>query len=153
MNRWALVAFILMGISGNPAVAQPLEEEPRAFNPYSETALAITGPVILSTSRMVFETGGLLELEIVNQAASGAWGVSGDVPMAQVFRVTGDVGPLRQDNTLCGDQSITYMAGWTEELSGSEYLGIAMFSGAEMPGGAIEEGTCGTYFYSIDVER
>jgi hypothetical protein len=153
MNRWALVAFILMGISGNPAVAQPLEEEPRAFNPYSETALAITGPVILSTSRMVFETGGFLELETVNQAASGVWGVSGDVPVAQVFRVTGDVGPLRRDNNLCGDQSITYMAAWAEELSGSEYLGVAMFSGTEMPGGAIEEGTCGTYFYSIDVER
>ena len=45
------------------------------------------------------------------------------------------------------------MAAWVEELSGSEYLGIAMFSGAEMPGRAIEDGTCGIYFYSIDVER
>ncbi|WP_299356170.1 hypothetical protein [uncultured Shimia sp.] len=119
MNRWALMTCILMGISGNPAVSQPLEEEPRAFNPYSETALAITGPVILSTSRMVFETGQVLDLDLVDQAASGDWGASGNVPAAQVFRVSGDVGPLRQQNTLCGDQPVTYMAVWDEESSGS----------------------------------
>ena len=142
-----------MGISGNPAVAQPLEEEPRAFNPYSETALAITGPVILSTKRMVFETGAFLELNLVEQAASGSWGVSGDVPVAQVFRVKGDAGSLRRGNTACGAGTVTYIAAWEEELSGSNFLGVAMFTGTEIPTGAIEEGTCATFYYSIDLAR
>ena len=150
MNRWALMTFILMGISGNLAVSQPLVEEPRAFNPYSETALAITGPVILSTSRMVFETGQVLDLDLVDQAASGDWGASGNVPVAQVFRVSGDVGPLRQQNTLCGDQPVTYMAVWDEESSGSKILGIAMFTGTEIPTGVAQEGICATYFFATN---
>ena len=153
MYRLMLMSSILIGISGIPAYSQPLEEDGKAFNPYSETALAITGPVILSTKRMVFETGAFLELDLVEQAASGSWGVSGDVPVAQVFRVTGDAGSLRGGNTACGDGTVTYIAAWDEELSGSKYLGIAMFTGTEIPTVAIEEQTCATFYYSIDLAR
>ncbi|MDX1744105.1 MAG: hypothetical protein R3186_11000, partial [Ruegeria sp.] len=117
-----------MGLLGGPASARPLLEESVALNPYSETATAITGPVLLSTKRMVFETGRFLDLEVHDPRAAGNWGASGDVPVAQVFRVSGDAGPLRQGNTLCGDQPITYMAAWDEEGSGFSYLGIAMFT-------------------------
>ena len=151
MYRWAFMTLVLIGISGTPAKSQPLIEDAKAFNPYSETAIAITGPVILSTKRIVFETGGLLDLDILDQAASGRWGASGNLPVAQVFRVSADVGPLRQENTLCGDQPVTFMAAWDEEISGFQHLGIAMFTGAEMPTGVTEESICGTYFFSLDV--
>ena len=153
MYRLVLMSSILIGILGISANSQPLEEDGKAFNPYSETALAITGPVILSTKRMVFETGAFLELNLVEQAASGSWGVSGDVPVAQVFRVKGDAGSLRRGNTACGAGTVTYIAAWEEELSGSNFLGVAMFTGTEIPTGAIEEGTCATFYYSIDLAR
>ena len=148
MGRWMLVALLLIGVAGAPAASQPVLEEAQAFNPYSETAIAITGPVILSTKRMVFETGKLLDLDLVDQAASGDWGASGNVPVAQVFRVSGSLGPLRQKNTLCGDQPVTYMAVWDEESSGSKILGIAMFTGAEIPTGVAQESICATYFFT-----
>lgn len=153
MYRLVLMSSILIGILGIPANSQPLEEDGKAFNPYSETALAITGPVILSTKRMVFETGAFLELNLVEQAASGSWGVSGDVPVAQVFRVKGDAGSLRRGNTACGAGTVTFITAWEEELSGSNFLGVAMFTGTEIPTGAIEEGTCATFYYSIDLAR
>jgi hypothetical protein len=87
MCRSILVPLIALGILGGPALFQPLSEESKAFNPYSETAMAITGPVILSTERMVFETGRFLDLEAHNPNTSGNWGASGEVPFGQVFRV------------------------------------------------------------------
>ncbi len=67
------------------------------------------------------------------------------------FRVSGDAGLLRQGNTLCGDQPVTYMAAWREESSGFGYLGIAMFTGIEAPTSVAEQTMCATYFYSMDV--
>ena len=151
MRRSILLLPLAMGILGGPASSQPLFEGSKAFNPSSETAVAITGPVILSTKRMVFETGGSLDLEVHDAKSSGNWGASGDVPVAQVFRVSGDVGPLRQGNTLCGDQPVIYMAAWREESSGFGYLGIAMFTGTAVPTSAADQNMCATYFYSMDV--
>ena len=150
MYRWAFMTLLLIGNSGASAKSQPLIEGGKAFNPYSETAIAITGPVIISTKRIVFETGGLLDLDILGQEVSGKWGASGNLPVAQVFHVSGDAGPLRQENTLCGDQPVTFMAAWNQENFGFQYLGIAMFTGAEMPTGVTEESICGTYFFSLD---
>ncbi|SPJ28236.1 hypothetical protein [Falsiruegeria mediterranea] len=151
MRRSILTLLMAMGILGGPASSQPLLEESEAFNPYSETAMAITGPVILSTNRMVFETGRFLDLEVHDPRAAGSWGASGDVPVAQVFRVSGDVGTLRRGNTLCGDQPITYMAAWDEEGSGFNYLGIAMFTGIGAPTSIADQTMCATYFFSMNV--
>ena len=100
---------------------------------------------------MVFETGSVLELDLVDQSAPGSWGASGDIPLAQVFRVSGDAGSLRQGNTLCGDRPVTYIAAWNEDLSGFRYLGVALFTGTEIPRAVSGEDICGTYFYSTDV--
>ena len=109
MSRSLLAPLVLIGVLVGPASSQPLLEEPMAFNPYSETAMAITGPVILSTTKMVFETGKFINLQMLDAQAAGGWGASGDVPVAQLFRVLGNAGPLRRGNTLCGDQPVTYM--------------------------------------------
>ena len=152
MRRSILMPIIAMGILGGPASTQPILEDAKAYNPSSETAMAITGPVILSTRRMVFETGGFFDLEIHDRKSSGHWGASGDVPVAQVFRVSGDAGLLRQGNTLCGDQPVTYMAAWREESSGFGYLGIAMFTGTDAPTSIADLTMCATYFFSMNVE-
>ena len=150
MYRSLLASLVLIGVLGGPAFSQPLLEEPRAFNPYSETAMAITGPVILSTKKMVFETGKFNNLEMLDSQAAGGWGASGDVPVAQVFRVLGSAGPLRHGNTLCGDHPVTYMAAWNENNSGFKPLGIAMFTGLDAPTGIAAQGICATYFFSMD---
>ncbi len=74
MRRSILMLSMAMGILGGPASSQPLFEDSKAFNPSSETALAITGPVIMSTKRMVFETGRFLDLEVYDPKSSGNWG-------------------------------------------------------------------------------
>ncbi len=104
MCRSILMLLMAIGIFGGQASFQPFFEDFKAFNPSSETAMAITGPVILSTKRMVFETGRFLDREVHAPKSSGNWGASGDVPVAEVFRVSGDSGRMRQGNTLCGDQ-------------------------------------------------
>ena len=153
MGRWAsLISFSSLFLSG-PAASQAILDDMKALSPYSETAIAVTGPVLISTARMVFETGEVLDLDVVDPVASGSWGASGNVTVAQVIRVSGDVGALRQQNTLCGDQPVTYLAAWEEESSGSKYIGIAMFTGMEIPIGVDAEGICGTYFYSTDVRN
>jgi hypothetical protein len=151
MCRSILMLLMTIGILGGPASSQPLYEDSKAFNPSSETAMAITGPVILSTKRMVFETGKFLDLEVHDPKSSGNWGASQEVPVAQVFRVSGEAGPLRQGNTLCGDQPVTYMAAWSEESSGFTYLGVAMFTGMEPPEGVADQAMCAAYFFSMDV--
>lgn len=152
MHQSLLAPLIFIGVLGGPASSQPHLEEPKAFNPYSETAMAITGPVILSTTRMVFETGKFIDLEMLDSQAAGGWGASGDVPVAQVFRVLGTAGPLRRGNTLCGDQPVTYMAAWNEENSGFKSLGIAMFTGLDAPTGTAAQGICATYYFSMDAQ-
>lgn len=151
MVRSILSPLVTTGLLGGPASSQPLFDESKAYNPYSETAMAIAGPVPLSTQRMVFETGRFLDLELQDPETSGKWGLSGDVPATQVFRVSGDVGPLRQRNTLCGDQPIKYMAAWNEENSGFGYLGIAMFTGMAAPTSVADQAMCATYFYTMGV--
>ncbi|WP_162798335.1 hypothetical protein [Sulfitobacter sp. SK011] len=150
MSRSLLAPLVLIGVLVGPASSQPLLEEPMAFNPYSETAMAITGPVILSTTKMVFETGKFINLEMLDSQAAGGWGASGDLPVAQVFRVLGSAGPLRRGNTLCGDQPVTYMAAWNENTSEFKLLGIAMFTGLDAPTGVAAQGICATYFFSMD---
>jgi len=44
MDRWTLAALFLIAVSADPAESQPLLDDAKAFNPYSETAIAITGP-------------------------------------------------------------------------------------------------------------
>jgi hypothetical protein len=72
MARWTYLALLLIGAIGDPAASQTVLADAKAFNPHSETAVAITGPVMLSKKRMVFETGGLLDLNVVDDAASGS---------------------------------------------------------------------------------
>ena len=132
------------------AWSQVLGDEPKTFAPYSETALAITGPVTLSKTQIVFEGGAVLDLEEINPKALGTWGNSGDVPVAQVFRVSGKVGALRRGNTLCGEDPVTYLSASEEESFGHQYLVIALFIGAGAPDGINDAGLCGILSYDIE---
>lgn len=152
MFRSFLLLLVPVLLASAPASSQPLLEEAKAFNPFSETSMAVTGPVILSTDRMVFETGRFLDLKVLDHEASGKWGISGDLPSAQLFQVIGDAGPLRQGNTLCGDEPVTHMAAWSENVFGYNFLVIAMFIGMAVPSDVRDETMCAIYVYSIGVD-
>ena len=144
-----LVQLLLLVWGSTMAWSQVLGDEPKTFAPYSETALAITGPVTLSKTRIVFESGATLDLEEINPKAPGSWGNSGDVPVAQMFRVSGKVGALRQGNTLCGEDPVTYLSASQEESFGYQYLVIALFVGVDAPDGINDSGLCGIFSYSM----
>ncbi len=144
-----LVQLLFMVWGSAMAWSQVLGDKPKLFAPYSETALAITGPVTLSKTRIVFESGAALDLEEINPKAPGSWGNSGDVPVAQMFRVSGKVGALRQGNTLCGEDLVTYLSASHEESFGYQYLVIALFVGADAPKGINDSGLCGIFSYSV----
>ena len=61
-------ALVLLTV---PVQAEPMSPVSRAFNPVSKTATAITGLVIASDERVVFETGAVLALDLVDGAARG----------------------------------------------------------------------------------
>jgi hypothetical protein len=163
--RWTqktLVLAFLVLVS--PAQAQSAIEhhawQDRAlFEPFSRTATAITGAIVLwgnpafaepgSTMRMTFEAGPSVDL-----VSAGAfwreWGLSGGKQTAEVFRVSEDPGELLNGNTLCGPDQATH-AVFFEDLApgGGLLLHLAVFSGKDAPADINSDGLCGTFNYEI----
>ena len=151
--RRIFTCLLLVVLGTKMAWAAMIKDEPRRFSPYSKTAIAITGPVTLSTTRISFQNGTGLGLYETSSESPGSWGNSGNIPFAQVFRVSGKVGALRQGNTLCGDQSVTYLSATKEESSDFEYLVVALFAGTDIPSGINDPSLCGIFSYAIEDAR
>jgi hypothetical protein len=116
---------------------------------YSTTAMAITGDITISPSRITFANGKSLPLA-----------PAGDVPVsdrpgvkhsAALFRVTAPDDPiLLSGNRLCGGrtpQPVTFMTVWTPPRPGVgvELRSISAFSGKDRPTQGL--GSCGVYNY------
>lgn len=145
---WALA----VGLAGEPALAQadPVTSEPRAFEPYSRTAQAITGPIILSHSRVVFATGDWLDLKLLDDAVEGAWERSSETTTAQLFEVSGEIGSLMNGNDICSDGPPRFLSVHQHEVFGSWSLRLAFFAGDTPTTGVSSEGFCGTFGYELD---
>ena len=151
MLRFTTVWATALILSSAPAVAEPFGEIGRAFNPVSRTATAITGPVIASENRLVFETGGTLELSLASASVSGSWTPgNAEHTAAQVFTVSGDAGPLRNDNKLCGGQPVRYVVAHEIDLLGTSHLGLVLFSDEDQPRSFNSQGLCGSYTFSVE---
>ena len=81
------------------AQGAPLLEAPRAFDPMSRTANAVTGPVIASESRLIFGNGAQTALSHLSDT-SADWGDSGTDVTAQVFAMEADPGELLKATRL-----------------------------------------------------
>ena len=133
-----------------PALAEPITASPQAFNPYSRTAQAITGPIILSDTRAVFGNGSAVELKLIDPTAEGAWEfMSEETSQAQLFEVSGDPGELLQGNTLCSGPP-HFMTALQDESFGSWVLELAFWDGDEQPTSINSPGLCGTYSYGMN---
>ena len=129
------------------------------FEPFSRTAMAITGAIVLwgnpdfaeqgSTMQMTFEAGRSIDLVSVG-ASWREWDLGGGKQTAEVFRVAGEPGEPLNGNTLCGGD-VTYLA-FSEGnlLPGIRFLQLAAFSGEDVPVDINSAGLCGTFSYELE---
>ena len=135
----------------NYADAGPITSEARALQPRSTTSSAITGPIIISDSQIIFGNGQSLQLSQNVPDVLGAWDLfNEELSLSQVFDIAGQIDTLLNGNTLCGDEPAGFMAASQEELFGSWSLQLTFFSGAERPEGIHNSGLCGTFTYLLD---
>lgn len=135
---WALLICLSSGTWANAG-----EER---WIAYSRTAMAITGDIVLSPTRL--RTSGIdFPLKVAADLRSYESDTDGSV-QARVLAVTRRMDPkLRNGNTLgCGPgRPIRWIVVWrTEHGKG---LGMDTFSSGEMPKSAKDAGLCGSYFY------
>ena len=131
------------------AQGAPLLEAPRAFDPMSRTANAVTGPVIASESRLIFGNGAQTALSHLSDT-SADWGDSGTDVTAQVFAMEADPGELLNGNTLCGGDSPSHLVAYQNEIFGMWSMTLAVFHGEDVPEDLDSPGLCGTYSYALD---
>jgi hypothetical protein len=146
-----------------PAIGQssddaPAWRRPRLFEPYSQTAEAITGPIRLAARRygsgqpMTLRFGNGVRVKLSPVATSSRrWNIAQpNAVTAEVFRLNRDPGPLRIGNRLCGDPA-THPARFIAFYQGSDgptpLLGAAVFGGSEPPQDIDSPDLCGTFNY------
>lgn len=138
-----VLPVLLLALAASPAAAQPAER----WEPISNTAISITGPVRLAPDRITFGTGAFLVIEAAGSLADFA--VDGRRVAARLYRVAPPSDPpLLRGNRLCGGPTspTRYVAVW--EPSARDRA-MATFSGAAPPRGIGDAGLCGTYFYTL----
>jgi hypothetical protein len=118
---------------------------------YSRTASDITGDIILSSTRIVFQNGVSLELSYVGESPNinlDSYGLAGPVHLFQVKDAR--VVSLLNGNTLCGPIAHPIPATFIATISTrATELGVAIFSGEDdLTASNFATRLCGTYRYS-----
>lgn len=135
----AAAAVLLIGRAASATEFAP--EIPMAFEPASTSATAITGPVILSNSWIVFANGERLDLELIRR-------IDDSETSPQLFRLSGEIAPLLQGNTLCGDNAPTFLSVGQATDMGLVFLHLSFYEAGNEPGpesrGSVP---CATYNY------
>jgi hypothetical protein len=147
LSRAASLGF---AVSAAPVLASPIGPEPQALRPSSRTAEAITGPIILSDSRIVFGNGEMLHLSLVDRTNEGTWDITGATVTVQLFDVSGEIGSLVNGNTICGGGSPRFLTAHVTEVFGSQSLTLAFYEGSTRPTGISSPALCGTYGYEYE---
>lgn len=156
-----LLAFLALAspVAAQSAIEHHTWQDRALFEPFSRTAAAITGAIVLwgnpdfaepgSTMRMTFESGPSIDLVSVG-ASWREWDLGGGGKQtAEVFRVGRDPGELLNGNTLCGDD-VTYLAFVEGDLMGTRLLQLVAFSGEDIPKDVNSPGLCATFNYEIE---
>ena len=143
---------IAASLAAFAAQAQPITSVPKAHEPSSRTASSITGPIIISTSKIIFSVGAISNLELVAEGISGVWDTNGEVFDGQIFKILNDPGELVFGNTWCGaDTAPTYLVAYQYLFFNISWtMGLSVFSGDEVPTSVHSDNLCGTYGYTMD---
>ncbi len=156
----ALASMVLASpVAAQSAIEHHAWQDRARFEPFSRTAMAITGAIVLwgnpdfaepgSKMRMTFEAGPSIDLVSVG-ASWREWDLGGGGKQtAEVFRVDSDPSVLLNGNTLCGDE-VTYLAFFEGDLVGTRLLQLVAFSGEDVPKDVNSAGLCATFNYEIE---
>ncbi len=151
-----------VGVYAQSSIERHLWQEASVFEPFSRTAIAITGPITLSGnpefassgSTMTIAFGDGKEIGLVSEGANWRmWSLSGAKRTAEIFRLKDDPGALLNGNTLCGGSpqgKPLYLAFFEEPNVGDlQTLVMAVFQSKSPPHDINSEGLCGTFSYSV----
>lgn len=141
-------AVVVTFLFGSVAIAL---EAMQHWDAYSTSAEGITGDIDLSSSRIVFQNGTVLELSYIGSAA-GIIQVQKDLP-ARIYRIVNPQDPiLLHGNPLC-DQRPYYLA-WIESsmkplMEEWNLLELIFIKGREPPNANMEQDrNCGGYAFT-----
>jgi hypothetical protein len=133
-----LITLASIFVAAGAAYAKGSDER---WSPYSRTATSITGPILLSKTRLQ-----AAKVEYPLRIAADLQNFSADEGMvsAQVFAVKSPKNPvLLNGNRLCNGP-VRWMAVWRK---GPNMLVMAAFAGRQMPTSIGASGICGTFYY------
>ena len=120
----------------------PLRADPVNWAATSNTAMAITGDIVLDDYSLTFANGKSLDLEPHEADRVGNRSGSGENVPGDVSKIDPPANPkLLNGNKLCA-MPVTYVVTWSP---GEGELGINIYSGAKAPTGT--DGLCASYFY------
>lgn len=133
-----LIILASIFVAAGAAYAKGGEER---WLPYSRTASSITGPILLSRTRLQ-----AAKVEYPLRVASDLQNFSADegIVSAQVLAVRSPKNPvLLNGNRLCNGP-VRWIAVWRK---GPKMLVMAAFAGRQMPASIEAPGLCGTFYY------
>ncbi|WP_245307771.1 hypothetical protein [Hoeflea sp. IMCC20628] len=131
----ALVLAAASVCAGSPAFADSLAA-------ISSTAMAITGDIELDDFEIVFENGETLEFD---ELVADTFMVDGEEVGASVYSVKTPADPvLNNDNLLCGQGDVTYVAAWGDASDDSLTI-VAVFDTQDVPDSNAD--MCASYTY------
>jgi hypothetical protein len=142
--RSPIIAAVIFACAFSQAVAKTRED---SWTAYSRTAMAITGDIRLSPTRLS-ASGAHFPLKFVADVPDFQNDFDERIP-ARVLTVTRHMDPkLRNGNTLgCGrNEPIRWIVVW--QYNHGNALAMYTFSGSQMPKSVKADGFCGSYFYS-----
>lgn len=139
--RLTTTAAIIVALSAITVSAAPATER---WSATSSTAMAITGDISLSPTRLVMAGGKVLPLKVDSNPKR--FTTPDGNQAARLLRVTRPANPtLLNGNTLCGTP-VRWIAVY-RSTTGRD-LNLAAFSSTARPTGEVGPGLCGTFLYS-----
>ena len=120
--------------------ASPLRADPVNWSATSNTAMAITGDIVVDDYTLTFANGKSLAIEPYEAGRVGDWSGSGKSVAGDVFTADSSANlKLLNGNKLCATP-VTYVVIWSP---GEGELGINVYSGSKAPTGT--GGLCASY--------
>ena len=118
----------------------PLRADPVNWSATSDTAMAISGDIVVDDYTLTFANGKSLAIEPYEAGGVGDWSRSGKSVAGDVFTADSSANlKLLNGNKLCATP-VTYVVIWSP---GEGELGINVYSGSKAPTGT--GGLCASY--------
>ena len=152
----AVLALLPVSVCAG-ATGAPVWAAGGTFQPLSNTAESVTGPLILEGKRdgRITATFDAAKVDLVSAGiVTTRWNDTDERPVeGELFALSPDPGALRNGNTLCGaDIPATHVVLFVDNPQdiSSRALVMDVFSGKDAPRDLSSEGLCGIYRYIVE---